>query len=417
MPKNSFQDVRSKEQEKKVEEYFSARVKFDKKMAPKIKKEKDTERKHSLWFVALLAVGFLVFALSIFFSSATVTVIPKQKDLKLQSDFSISKNGQIGGMSFDSVVLSGEETKSVSFTSTEESLIKSKGKIILYNNFSKTSQKLSINTRLEGSNGKIYKTDTQIVIPGINKGTPGSVSVDITADEAGEEYNSGPIDFKILGFKGTPKYEKFYGRGSGDITGGYKGQIPAISSDEKLKITNELRDSLLSKLFKKAVNQTPEDFILFKDAAFLDMDKDVLFSKQGDNTFIATLKGTLYGFVLNKEELTKSIAKNNIKDYKDESVYIPNISGLIFSLKSKDSLTFLDTQNIVFSLSGDAKIVWRVAKDKLNQELIALKKEDFTKILSTHQEISSADLVMRPTWKNDFPEKKEKINVIVEYPQ
>ena len=43
-------------------------------------------------------------------------------------------------------------------------------------------------------------------------GKPGSVEVGIYGSSAGPEYNSIPIDFKIFGFKNTPKYAKIYAR-------------------------------------------------------------------------------------------------------------------------------------------------------------------------------------------------------------
>src|SRR6185436_19331087 len=107
-----------------------------------------------------------------------------------------------------------------------------------YNNYSTASQNLDIDTRLEGSNGKIYKTKTKIVIPGMKDGKTGSVEVKVYASVAGPEYNSAPLDFKIFGFKGTPKYSKFYGRSKGALSGGAKGKAPALSAEEedKLKI-------------------------------------------------------------------------------------------------------------------------------------------------------------------------------------
>ena len=83
-------------------------------------------------------------------------------------------------------------------------------------------------------------------------GKPGSVEVNIYANEAGAEYNSEPLDFKILGWKGDPKYEKFYGRSKGTITGGLKGTLPALSDQEKAAISVELKQALEEKLIEKS---------------------------------------------------------------------------------------------------------------------------------------------------------------------
>ena len=66
----------------------------------------------------------------------------------------------------------------------------------------------------------------------------------IYAAGAGEEYNSTPLDFEILVFKGTPKYSKFYARSKGDITGGFKGKSPVVSSLNKITVISELKATL-----------------------------------------------------------------------------------------------------------------------------------------------------------------------------
>src|SRR3989344_6062534 len=106
-------------------------------------------------------------------------------------------------------IISGEESKVVQDTKTKDVIEKAKGTVLIYNNFSSVPQRLDIDTRLEGSNGKIYKTVKKIVVPGMRSSAPGSVEVGIYAAAGGEEYNSGPLDFTIFGFKGTPKYSKF----------------------------------------------------------------------------------------------------------------------------------------------------------------------------------------------------------------
>ena len=167
-------------------------------------------RRWGLWFIAAVSVIFFLFALSYLFAKATVTVNPKIEDVSLNQNLSASKDGTGDILSFDLVVISGEETKTVTATEQKDVLQKAKGKAILYNNFSASPQLLSIDTRLEGSNGKMYKTEKKTTVPGMKDGKPGSIEVGIYADEAGEGSNSAPLDFKIFGFKGGPKYTQFY---------------------------------------------------------------------------------------------------------------------------------------------------------------------------------------------------------------
>ena len=296
--------------------------------------------RYMLWSVALVSVVFCLFALSFLFSKAEILVNPKTEDVVLNENLSAGKDSSTNGLSFDLVVISGEENATVKTSGEKDVKETATGTIVIYNAFSSSSQVFSVDTRLEGSNGKIYKTQTKTTVPGMSKnGTPGSVEVKIYGAEAGQEYNSTPLDFKIFGFKGTPKYSKFYGRSKGEITGGFKGKAPAVSDTDKVTAINDLTTTLQTKLLKKATDQIPSGFILFKDAVFLNIDNTNIPFTAKDNNLIITLKGTLYGLLFNEQKVTKKIAEDNINKYDGSDVFIPNIRDLTFKLANQDNIS------------------------------------------------------------------------------
>ena len=217
MPKNLFQDmVKIKNAGKDTGKYIKPKEKQEEQQK-EVKAQNEKGHKYGLWFVAFISIVFFLFALSFLFARAKVTVSPKIKDITLDENLSAVKDSNVDGLSFDLVVLSGKESKSVFATEEKEISLKGEGTVLIYNAFSSASQRLLIDTRLEGSNGKIYKTKTAVTVPGMSAdGAPGQVEANIYGAEAGEEYNSPPLDFKIFGFKGTPKYSKFYARSKGD---------------------------------------------------------------------------------------------------------------------------------------------------------------------------------------------------------
>ena len=382
-------------------------------------KQNSKGSKYRLYFVALISVIFLLFALSFLFSSAKVVVTPKVKEIHLNENLSAAKDSNTSSLSFDLVVISGEENKIIQGGEIKDVVVAAKGTVLIYNTYSSSSQTLDIDTRLEGSNGKIYKTSKKITVPGMTKDNkPGSVEVGIYGAETGEEYNSVPLDFKIFGFRGTPKYSKFYARSKGEITGGFKGKAPVVSSLDKATIASELEATLKAKLLKKATDQIPSGFVLFKDAIFLDIDeKDVNFTPDKDSQVSVSIKGTLYGFIFNEKKLTAKIAQDIIDKYDGSEIYIPNIRDLTFSFTDKENISFADVKNIGFTLSGIPKIVYKVNEEKFTVDLLNKKKKDFNQILAQYPNISSAELIFRPFWKASFPEKSESIEIIVNYPK
>lgn len=412
----------------KVEMSFSAAEKtFKKEIFENTKNNNSNIKNRSrfmLWFMAVVSVGFCVFAISLLLSKAEIVINPKTKDVMLNENFSASKDSNMGDLSFDLVVISGEENKIIQATAEKDVQELATGAIVIYNKYSSSSQTLSINTRLEGSNGKIYQTLSKIVVPGKSKaGTPGSIEAKISAAQAGEEYNSGPLDFKILGFKGTSKYAQFYGRSKGAIIGGFKGKAPAVTDADKLVTINELKSTLQKKLLQKATDQIPGGFVLFKNAIFLNTDdSDVLSTYNNDGSMTLSIKATLYGFLLNEQKLTAKIVKKEILE-SNSDIYISNLRDLKFSLPArvslynKDNVTFADTTNIDFNLSGSVRMVWKTDIDKFIGDMLGKSKKDFNQILTQYEGIDSANLTLTPAWKMSIPEKIKDIKVLVNYPK
>ena len=376
--------------------------------------------RYMLWFVALVSVVFLFFALSFLFGKAEVSITPKTQDIVLNNEsLSAGKDSSSGALSFDLVVINGDENKIIQANGEKDVSSKATGTVVIYNAFSSSAQALNIDTRLEGSNGKIYKTLTKTVVPGMGKdGIPGSVEVKIYGSAAGVEYNSAPLDFKIFGLKGTPKYSKIYGRSKGEITGGFVGKAPDVSDTDKTSAINELKTNLQAKLLKNATDQIPNGFILFKDATFLNIDDSSITSSYNtDNSMTLALKGTLYGILFNEQKLTQKIAQDKVDKYDGSDVYISNIRDLTFTLANKDNITFDNLQNIDFILSGPAKFVWRFDTDKFTTDLLGKSKNDFSKVLKQYPNINSATLMLSPIWRMSIPDKVKDIKVIVKYPK
>lgn len=384
------------------------------------------ESRHSLWVVAFISIIFLFFALSSIFAKAKVVVYPKVQSLTLDHNFSAFKDTNSEEvLPFSMVSLSGEESKKVTGSEEKETLQQAKGKVVIFNKFSSSSQSLNKDTRLIGSNNKIYKTESAVLIPGmvkkdLKKGTkedmPGSVEVGIYAEKGGEEYNSGPMDFKVLGFKGTSKYDSFDVKSNGPITGGLKGKFSFISEEDKTKAESELKITLEDKLLKKITDEIPEGYILFKNATvFKTDDKEMnLFSK--DKEIPLVLRGTMYGFLFEEKGLTKKIVETVVSDYDNSDVYIPNIKDLAFTTNIPVGVTsYLNIKNIDFNLSGTPKVVWKVDEEKLRNSLLSKSKSEFNQTMTQFPNITKADLVLRPIWRMSIPAKSKEIKIIVNY--
>ncbi len=376
-----------------------------------------SKNRHGLWIVAGVAIVFFLFSLSYFFARAEIIIDPKIKDLSINLNLSAELDGNTEAMTFDLVAISGDVSKTVTATEKKEVAESARGTVVIYNNFSTNSQKLDIDTRLEGSNGKIYKTEKAIVVPGMTGSTPGSVEVGVYSVETGVGGNSKPLDFKILGFKGTPKYEKFYGRSKGDLVGGFKGLSYVVSETDKSKALSELHTTLQKNLLQKATDQIPSGFVLLKDAVYLETEESSgssLLSSSSDKLPV-TLKGTLHGVLFEEQKLSTKIVQKVVDGSDGADTYIANIKDLTFKLSSANSV-IKDAKTIDFNLSGSAKVVWRLDSVKLISDLLGKSKSDFNQLLLGYPNVVSANLSLSPIWSRTIPGKAKDIKIIVNYP-
>ena len=369
-----------------------------------------------IWSVALLSLVFLFFAISFFFAEAEISITPKTQDVSFNQNLNAVKDLAGAVLPFEMIVISGEENTTVAGGAEEDIAIKARGRVVIYNNFSSATQRLDIDTRLEGSNGKLYKTEKQVVVPGVRGDTPGSVEVGIYAAEAGGDFNSPPLDFQIVGFRGTPKYSKFYARSIGDITGGFVGKGSVVSEEKKIQAANELKATLRAKLFEKASDLIPADLVLFEDAIVLEIDSENFNMSAGAAGKVPlAIKGTLYGFLFNEAELTKRIVAVALPSHDGSEVFISNLNEMTFTLLSQPG-SLANVTNISFGLSGKPKVVWKFNESKLRSELLGKKKSDFNQILSGYPNVESADVVLRPLWKRSFPKSANDVKIMVNYP-
>ncbi len=380
-------------------------------------KEPAKRPRYSLWLVAGASLVFLFFAVSFLFAKATVTINPKIQKTALNENFGATKDTSSGNnISFDLISLPGEEIRMVAGGELKDVSLSAKGTVIIYNNYSSVPQRLDIDTRLEGSNGKMYKTVKQITVPGLKGTTPGSIEVDVYASEPGESSNSGPLDFQIFGFKGTPKYSKFYARSKGDLKGGFVGKQSSIGEEQKKAIANEMQALLEAKLLKRAQDLIPEGFVLFPDAISFKVDGEVLgIAEEAGGEAPFTLKGTLSGFLFDEKELAGKIASETVADFDGNEVFISNLKDLKFTLLSQDT-PGESVRNITFNLSGNPNIVWSFNEEILKNELLGKSKSEFNEILSKYTNIEGADVVLRPIWRRSFPRDGSKLSVMVNYP-
>lgn len=376
------------------------------------------KRKTGKYILLLVGVLVAVFFVLNLFTHAKVYIDSKVENFSFNNEkFEANKNSK--SLPFDVMIVEANTDENMTFSNKSELSTKAKGTVTLYNEYSTSEQKLLINTRLSDDEGLIYMTDKAVTIPGYKKSgndiIPGSVSVNVTAQNSGDKYNSKAKDFKIIGFKGTSKYEKLYARAKTDFTGGAEGTFYSPSEKEKANIKLSLENKIKDVLNTKIQAELPDGYITYPDSMQISIDFDSMLSET-ENAKIS-VQGTAIAVIFEKEMLLKEIIRRAYRDPTSadfDEISIPEIQNFKFDFVPSDYTLKKDSSSVSFTLSGDGTLIWSPIVEKLKDKLAGVNKNNIDSIFAEDPGILHARVVVRPPWKSSMPEDVEKIKIIEE---
>lgn len=368
--------------------------------------------------IILICIGIIGASLTLIYTKAVVTITPRVIPINIDGTFLAKKDSQGDALSYQIITAPGEVSKTILAEDGPLIQRKAKGIVTLYNSYSATAQKLLAGTRLSNKDGLIYRTSTSITIPGrkvvAGKTTPGSISVEVVADQVGEKYNSLITDlngdFSIVAYKGTDKYTGFYGRIKTDIKGGYMGHDKIISKETSKAIYAELQNSLKEKLISQISLSVPEGYVLFDNAYTIENTSIATTTVDAKNAKI-TLKGTLYGLIFNNQNLINYIAQKQIQQSQLVSYRIEGLKDLDFRLTNTKDFKAKDGSNLNFSLKGGVSIIGTIVEKDLKSKLVGRDLKETRGIIMESTSVSSSAVFLTPFWMRSFPKSVDNIKI------
>ncbi len=385
--------------------------------AVKRKKGKSTWKRAVFWPLSAALVSILAIILTGVFTSALIEIIPKQEFVEIDTNFRavLTAQGESspkgGVLSFETMQSDYGDSYEAKSTEIKEISKDASGRIVIYNAYSSVAQALIARTRFETPEGKIYRIKKRITVPGAKikdgKIIPSSIEATVYADESGEEHNIGLTDFTIPGFKGDPRYEKFYARSKTEMSGGVDGVVSVIAESDIADAENSLRAKIRDYLTQTVIKQKPEGFLLYDGAMAIDFSSPEGNPKAGDaaDNFKYELGGTGTGFLIRKSDLGKELVKRYLPNNELGDVYVANIEELDFVLTKRDA----ENKEIFFSLKGKAHFVWSFDENTLRENLKGAKEKDYDSIFRKYPTIENADVFLRPSWWVKIPKNQSRI--------
>lgn len=204
-----------------------------------------------------------------YFNKADVVITFTRTPWSYEHAFSADKS--VSNVDFNKNILPGwivTDTKNTvqlyPASSNKDVSQKAQGTITIYNAYSSAPQTLVATTRFATPDGKIFRIPASVIVPGaqINNGNiiPSSIDATVVADVAGEGYNVGPVSkLTIPGFKGSPRYDGFYGELKSGTSGGFIGEKAVPTADDIAKAKDKTTAALRSALDNSLTAAYPTD--------------------------------------------------------------------------------------------------------------------------------------------------------------
>lgn len=360
--------------------------------------------------IILLVIAASVAAL-FYFSSAKVTVTPNTVSAAVQNSFTANQNGNT--LSYEVITAQKIATQSVKGSGTKTVTSSASGTITIYNT-QPSAQRLVTNTRFATAAGLIFRIHSAVTVPGGSSAKPGSVAIKVYADQAGDSYNVAPTSFTIPGFAGMPQAKQVYARSSSAMTGGASGTVPVIDPTIEAQTQDALIKALTPDLIASIQTQIPSGYILVNGAATTTFEE--LAPAPSGTTGMVDVKeqGTITAVVFPNAALAGTIAASIPGlGYQNELLSLASSSDLSLSMSGIPSS---DTTSFSFMLNGTASLVYTVDPTRIEGAVAGKTRSAAEVALTNYPEVKRAVIILRPFWRQTFPQDPASISVVVSNP-
>ena len=307
-----------------------------------------------------------------------------------------------------------EETEEFEATGKKSGGGKASGSVVIYNEYSSASQPLVKTTRLETKDGKIFRITKSVVVPGMarveGKSEPGAVEVEVIADKPGEEYNIKPAEFTIPGFKGNPKYNKFYAKSTKAMKGGASGDISIVTSRDIIEAKEKLIKKAEKNAVKALVDSIPDDRKIFEDAVVTKVESAVSSVKVG-------AESEKFAYTVKVKAKALSFFESDVKDLVKKDLEKRGINVDLISLANPVNYILVDSDNDRGFLKFDAKAEVEISSDvdleNFKKGILGKKADEVEDYAKSYSSIQKVDVNFWPFFINKVPFLESRVKVEV----
>lgn len=319
-------------------------------------------------------------------------------------------------MTIPGQIFSQKKNVSLKFPASGKRQVERKaiGTITVYNGYSSDPQPLVVETRFMAPDGKVFRLTKSITVPGAKiaegKIVPFSIEAAVAADKPGPDYNIGPVKlFTIPGFKGTPKYQAFYGESANSMSGGFIGELSYPTDEDVRKAKAAVQGNLEVNLRSALLAQIPSSFKILDGGTRLKILEQKVDAEAGEDGKFSVFGESQLTIIAFKEDdlkmlLEKRAQRDNGEDFEVRS------SGLEYGLARAD----FDRGMLSFPVNFKAVLAKRIDSEALKAKIAGKSESELKTAVFGLPGLKSANISLWPFWVKRVPEDLNKIEIIVE---
>lgn len=374
-------------------------------------------KKYIIYFFIVLLLGATFYAGLYILPRAEINVFTKKTPWNFSGIITASKNAGdviLADKQIPAEIFKDIKNLTLSFPAHGKKYVERKaaGEIEIYNIYSSQPQSLVAGTRIESPDGKIFRLDKKITVPGAKiaegKIAASSIKTTVAAEKAGEEYNIAPTKFTVPGFKGTAKYDGFYAVSSEEMKGGLVGDV-LFPTEEDLSVARRETSTQLEKAMNDfLLSQINKDFKVFEWNRLFNIIKESVDKEADkDGNFLISLEGELRIIAFKEFDVLKLMSET-----------AKQIIGQSFEIKTHN-LNYetgqYDVNNGKTALNVDFKgEFWQPINIEAFKNYVLNKKENELKVfVFSLPGVERATFSLWPIWVRKVPDSSDKIKVEV----
>lgn len=359
--------------------------------------------------------------LSALLGKTELTVYPEHREPNISAEFTAYPDKRDNALSYEIMTLESTSESQVKASGQQQVEEQAKGKIEIIKT-TPGAERLIKNTRFRSANGLIFRIQESVVVPGSVKDTsgasvPGTIQVEVFADESGEEYNlAAGTKFDIPGFQenGFDELHKAITAVNREpLQGGFSGPQFKIDDNELSTARQALQVQLRDTLLARIEAEKPNDFIAFPGSIALTFNQ-LPAVEYGSDLVTIREQAILQIPLFHKTEIAMYLAKEAVATYEGGPVRIDDPKAITFAYSNPttSSSVIANEPSLTFSLTGKPMLIWEYDVESLKKDLAGLQKTAVNNVISAYKGIEVARVHITPFWQRAFPENPDEIIVI-----